>query len=248
MNDPRCSDSGAERPVNADGLRADGLRADGLRADDDLLLRQVRAVLTPMPAVDRRHIAQILAAANARRRTPLQRLSARLEELLEWWRFSTPPLARGATLAVAALTIGFVARGYIARPGGEAVTAPRVAVDERTAGEGSMPMAAPAPTQMVEGATAADARRVPVQFVLDARDVPTAGMVSIVGDFNAWDANATPLQLENGVWTGTVPLRPGRHVYAFVVNGEIWLADPRAPQAADADFGRPGSVIIVQAP
>jgi hypothetical protein len=37
-------------------------------------------------------------------------------------------------------------------------------------------------------------------------------------------------------------------VYAFVVNGERWLADPRAPQAADADFGRPGSVIIVQAP
>ena len=38
--------------------------------DDELLLAQVKAVLTPMPEVDRRHIAQILAATTGRARTP----------------------------------------------------------------------------------------------------------------------------------------------------------------------------------
>jgi 1,4-alpha-glucan branching enzyme len=100
----------------------------------------------------------------------------------------------------------------------------------------------------VEGPVEASEQRVPTQFVLDARDLPTARSVSLVGDFNDWNVTATPLTLENGAWVATMSLLPGRHVYAFVVNGEKWIADPRAPQATDNDFGRPGSVIIIQAP
>jgi hypothetical protein len=33
-----------------------------------------------------------------------------------------------------------------------------------------------------------------------------------------------------------------------VINGKRWLADPRAPRASDSDFGRPGSVMLVQTP
>ena len=84
-----------------------------------------------------------------------------------------------------------------------------------------------------------------VQFILVA---PAASSVSLVGDFNDWDAEATPLRpaTADGVWTVNVPLTPGRHHYSFVVDGSRWMPDPSAPQAAsDDDFGVPNSVITV---
>ncbi|MBX9929438.1 MAG: hypothetical protein K2X99_11045 [Gemmatimonadaceae bacterium] len=83
-----------------------------------------------------------------------------------------------------------------------------------------------------------------VQFVLDA---PSARSVAVVGDFNEWSATASPLVREpgSGAWTTTVALPPGRHVYAFIVDGVRWTMDPHAPLAPDADFGRAGSVVLV---
>jgi len=75
-----------------------------------------------------------------------------------------------------------------------------------------------------------------------------ARTLSVVGDFNDWNVAASPMAREGELWSVSLPVTPGRHVYAFVVNGTEWIADPRAPRAADADFGRPGSVIIVQSP
>lgn len=73
--------------------------------------------------------------------------------------------------------------------------------------------------------------------------------MSIVGEFNQWKVGATPLtRLANGVWTATVPLSAGRHVYAFVLDDTLMVADPRAPKAGDADYGREGSVVMVFAP
>jgi hypothetical protein len=82
------------------------------------------------------------------------------------------------------------------------------------------------------------------QFVIVA---PTAGSVSLVGDFNDWSATATPMQRVegNGVWSITVPLNPGRYRYAFLVDGSTWLGDPTAPPALDDEFGRPGSVVTI---
>jgi len=83
----------------------------------------------------------------------------------------------------------------------------------------------------------------PVQFVVVA---PGAESVSLVGDFNDWDARLTPMRAERDgrLWTVTLPLPPGRHRYAFLVNGARWLADPSAPRAPD-DFGTPSSVVTV---
>jgi hypothetical protein len=82
-----------------------------------------------------------------------------------------------------------------------------------------------------------------VRFVIAA---PEARSVALVGSFNDWDSGATPLQPapSGGVWTVEVPLAPGRHEYAFVVDGVRWLADPTAPSAT-ADFGAPNSVVTV---
>ena len=84
-----------------------------------------------------------------------------------------------------------------------------------------------------------------LQFVLVA---PHATAVSLIGDFNDWDAARTPLRLarEGGAeWTAVVQLSPGRYRYAFLVNGSLWLADPAAPAALDNDYGDPSSVVTV---
>ena len=75
---------------------------------------------------------------------------------------------------------------------------------------------------------------------------PSASQVHIVGDFNDWDSEASPLQrMDQGVWTITIPLAPGRYQYTFVVDGTSWVADPGAPRTLEDDFGRPNSIITV---
>ena len=48
---------------------------------------------------------------------------------------------------------------------------------------------------------------------------PEASAVSLVGDFNGWSKNATPLTVgtADGIWIVTLELPRGRHEYAFVV-------------------------------
>lgn len=83
-----------------------------------------------------------------------------------------------------------------------------------------------------------------VKFVFVA---PQAAKVSVVGDFNGWDASKTPMVRapNSGLWTVTLPLTTGRHLYSFVVDGTSWSADPTAPIAPDAGFGHANSVKIV---
>ena len=81
-----------------------------------------------------------------------------------------------------------------------------------------------------------------VRFELSA---PQASRVALVGSFNEWNPVATPLTRDaSGKWVVAVQLPRGRHVYAFVVDGDV-TADPDAPRAADDDFGSPNSVVLV---
>jgi hypothetical protein len=89
---------------------------------------------------------------------------------------------------------------------------------------------------------AADRAARTVEFVLRTS---ADSNVALVGDFNDWDPRATPLHADrDGVWTVTVPLRPGRYRYTFIVDG-TWRRDPAAPRALEDDFGRPTSVITI---
>ena len=45
----------------------------------------------------------------------------------------------------------------------------------------------------------------------------------------------------------SVPLAAGRHVYAFVVDGNDWVADPQAPLSPEQWFGQRNSVVVVPA-
>jgi hypothetical protein len=78
---------------------------------------------------------------------------------------------------------------------------------------------------------------------------PGAKQVELVGDFNEWARGTTQLSHSGapGVWTVSVPLSPGRHEYAFIINGSRWVADPFAPKSSD-DFGTESSVIRVGTP
>jgi hypothetical protein len=77
-------------------------------------------------------------------------------------------------------------------------------------------------------------------FVGDARTV------SLVGDFNGWRTEATPLSPsgQTKAWVVTVPLTPGRYEYAFIVDGKRWVVDPFAPASAD-DFDTRSSIVSV---
>ena len=91
--------------------------------------------------------------------------------------------------------------------------------------------------------TVARADTAVVQFVFIAQG---ATSVALVGDFNDWDATSTPMRpaMQGGLWSVALPLPPGRHRYAFLINGWLWLSDPTAPRAQD-DFGTPSSVVTV---
>jgi len=75
-----------------------------------------------------------------------------------------------------------------------------------------------------------------------------ARRVELVGDFNEWAKGTTQLKPSGapGVWTVSVPLSPGRHEYAFIINGSRWVTDPLAVKSSD-DFGTESSVIRVGA-
>ena len=76
---------------------------------------------------------------------------------------------------------------------------------------------------------------------------PGASRVFLVGDFNGWDPDATPLRraATGEVWTVDLPLPRGLHAYAFIVDGADWSVDPSAPLAPEATFGRRNALLVV---
>lgn len=75
---------------------------------------------------------------------------------------------------------------------------------------------------------------------------PGAQSVSVAGDFNGWNPGQTKLERsEGGVWTATIPLKPGRYQYMFVIDGKQWIADPLAGEASGDGFGSENAVLDV---
>lgn len=101
---------------------------------------------------------------------------------------------------------------------------------------------APAAAPALSGATVELAGGVRFDLTLPTN----ASQVALVGDFNGWSETATPMvrRGRNGTWSASVPLPPGRHTYAFVVDGTRWLVDPLAPQVPDSDFGPTNAVVV----
>jgi len=147
------------------------------------------------------------------------------------WLFEARPLSL-SPLATAALAAGLVAIGALFG---------LVRLDR-----GGLNSTGGSETLAVVGPPLSDTVSV-IKFVLVA---PHAANVSLVGDFNDWDATATPMTRTptGGTWSVALRLPRGRHVYAFVingVNGTQWVADPSAPLAPEDGLGAPNSVVLV---
>lgn len=218
---------------------------------NDETLRDVIASLGKLPPVSESDVQAIVAraaaeAAESGRRSehrwaarPLRdaRSAATLARPARPRWFAPMPMAAAAALVLAAGIGGFMLRGSIP---GSAPQAAQVAVERRATSSGAAMATSVAADPSAEAPLA-------TQFVLEA---PAAASVSLVGAFNSWDADATPLVHDpaTGLWTVTVPLAPGRHVYAFMVDDTVLTLDPRAPATRDPELGTSGSVILVGTP
>ena len=75
---------------------------------------------------------------------------------------------------------------------------------------------------------------------------PQARSVAVAGDFNGWQPQETPLQrTEDGAWTVTLQVKPGRYHYMFVIDGQEWITDPFAGEYSSDGFGAKNAVLDV---
>jgi len=74
---------------------------------------------------------------------------------------------------------------------------------------------------------------------------PQAERVSLVGDFNNWEPNATPMTRQpDGRWMASLELSHGYHQYIFLVDGKRVL-DPNATGKAKDSHNDPISLLAV---
>ena len=203
-----------------------------LRSEPGPVVERAIETLRELPSVHGDAVSRVVAAAA---RTRAQDSVPNVDDLLLEPMAPPARYARRVSIAAAALllavgTLAFWRKSHVSFAAAPPSTAsPRTVIG-----------AVPASRELnIENAP------IPTQFVFDGR----AGRVTLVGDFNNWDARATPLEREPGstLWSVTVPIQRGRHVYAFLVDS-AWTIDKRAPVARDPDFGVTGSVILVGRP
>ena len=271
--DPTCSAAFLTEPANAWTRTMQG---DPMDDRDELIerVRSVLAPMPPAdPAAVARVLAAVAADAESRpadvlvtsHGTTASRAPTWLQRQLDTWRaaarhwWQRPAFVGGlGALATAALVVAVTMRtapveGDVAPVNGEAFTTALGgsagngdAPIDPALGDSIAPLVLGDGDPMLVSASEAEsaAMPVPVQFLFAGR----ARTVALVGDFNGWDADSMPLTRVPGTdnWITSVPIVPGRHVYAFVVDGTRWEIDPDAPVAPDDDFGKPGSVILVK--
>ena len=200
-------------------------RGDGAPDDDAAVAARLAALYAAMPTADAARVAACTREVLARAQSDAGRSRRLIGGGVRWW------------WGAAAAALAFVSVQWGRVQSGRPVVADSTFAD----GTGSALGASPAlfgTTTPMDGGSA-------VRF--DLRVPASAKAVAIVGDFNGWNGAATPMVLESSgrSWSVRVPLSPGRHVYAFVVNGDRWLVDPLAPQVPDSGYG-PSNALIVE--
>ena len=204
-------------------------RPDGQgREEADIAPRLVRP-LRAAERVDSTFTARVMSAVHAESRRPGGAGSRRSVPAVGWWR--RPRTIHLSPLGALAIAAGLAAVVVV----GSTWRGARLERD--------------VPVASLAGAVDSPDTVHIVRFVFTDRE---AKSVSLVGDFNAWSRDATPLVEESrdGTWVVSVELPGGRHEYAFVVrrdDEEHWAADPHALPVRD-EFGTESSVVTVRSP
>jgi len=77
---------------------------------------------------------------------------------------------------------------------------------------------------------------------------PGAKQVNLVGFFNGWGKNATPMKImdSSGLWLVDVPLKEGEHAFMYLIDGTRWITPPLAEDFVTDGFGQANGVVIVR--
>ncbi|HAM51892.1 MAG TPA: glycoside hydrolase [Nitrospiraceae bacterium] len=86
-----------------------------------------------------------------------------------------------------------------------------------------------------------------VTFQLPGAVAPKARKVTIVGEFNNWDRQATPLKkMANGDFVVTLELDAGKEYrFRYLIDGNRWENDWHADKYVKGPYGDDDSVVCV---
>jgi len=195
-------------------------------ANQDPVVRRAIDEMRRMPDVDRAAVRRVIDAAAVARLTPADDEANAPSARRPRWGLRIGMLA-------AAAIIGFFARDAWKT---ETLAKNAVAYDSRAGSE------------LVGAASGErDLQAIPQSFLFNSR---AAHKVAVVGDFNRWNAESTRMTraTDGDLWSVTLNILPGRHMYGFMVDDSLFVLDPREPKGRDADLGVEASVIIVGRP
>ncbi len=84
-------------------------------------------------------------------------------------------------------------------------------------------------------------------FILEKDAVNSAKNVFLVGEFNDWDPQATPLKKsKTGEFKVTIELESGKeYQFRYLVDGSVWQNDWNADKYIAGPFGDDNSVVIL---
>ena len=88
-------------------------------------------------------------------------------------------------------------------------------------------------------------RKIYRQKVTFALKAAHAKEVSLLGDFNNWDAAVNPMKRDkDGVWKSTLILPSGRYEFKFMVDGR-WREASKTEPSVPNSFGTLNNVLVV---
>ena len=85
------------------------------------------------------------------------------------------------------------------------------------------------------------------KVVLFTLDMPHASNVELIGSFNQWTPEGYRMYRDEqrGVWKLHVPLESGRYEYAFLIDAEMVVPDPKGLLQQDDGFGNKNSILTI---